>query len=243
VKINIGTSGWNYKHWRGWFYPEDLPQKQWLNFYIKKFKTVELNNSFYRLPTKEVFQKWKASVPGDFIFSVKGSRYLTHMKKLNDPEDSLKDFIANVKGLGNKSGPVLFQLPPGWALNIERFTAFLKALPKKFKFTFEFRNSSWWNDEVYSLLKKYNAAFCIFELGGVLSPKEVTADFIYIRLHGPGGKYQGDYSSTVLSGWSDFFKSCRNQAEEIFCYFDNDQNAYAAKNALELIQIVKKGVI
>jgi len=238
MNINIGTSGWNYKHWRGRFYPEDLPQKEWLNFYIKKFKTVELNNSFYRLPSKEVFKKWKNSVPDDFIFSVKGNRYITHMKKLNDPKNTLKDFIGNIKGLGNKTGPILFQLPPGWELNIERFSEFLKSLPKQFKFTFEFRNSSWWQPEVYRLLKQHNAAFCMYELGGVLSPKEITADFIYLRLHGPGNKYQGDYDHNTMSKWADLFTLWKSKVKEIYCYFDNDQNAYAVKNALELLEIV-----
>jgi uncharacterized protein YecE (DUF72 family) len=238
VKINIGTSGWNYKHWRGRFYPEDLPQKEWLNFYMKKFKTVELNNSFYRLPSKEVFTKWRVSVPDDFIFSVKGSRYITHIKKLIDPEDALKYFIQNVKGLEAKAGPILFQLPPGWELNMDRFLNFMKALPKQFKFTFEFRNSSWWQPEVYLLLNQYNAAFCMYELGGVLSPKEITADFVYIRLHGPGNKYQGDYDRNTLSSWAELFRLWKNKVKEIYCYFDNDQNAYAAKNALDLLKIV-----
>jgi uncharacterized protein YecE (DUF72 family) len=161
------------------------------------------------------------------------------MKKLNDPGETLKDFLGNVKGLGEKAGPILFQLPPGWELNIGRFSEFIKALPKQLKVAFEFRNSSWWNPEVYDLLNKKNAAFCIYELGGVLSPKEITADFAYVRLHGPGNKYQGDYDQKTLSVWADLFISWKNKLKEIYCYSDNDQNAYAAKNALELIDIVK----
>jgi len=160
------------------------------------------------------------------------------MKKLNDPKNTLKDFIGNIKGLGNKTGPILFQLPPGWELNIERFSEFLKSLPKQFKFTFEFRNSSWWQPEVYRLLKQYNTAFCMYELGGVLSPKEITADFIYLRLHGPGNKYQGDYDHNTMSKWADLFTLWKSKVKEIYCYFDNDQNAYAVKNALELLEIV-----
>src|SRR5690606_9874997 len=154
-KIHIGTSGWNYKHWKKNFYPADLPQKKWLEFYYGKFKTVELNNSFYRLPEEKTFDNWRKSTPEDFIFSVKASRYITHIKKLID-EEPLKEFLKRTKFLKEKLGPILFQLPPGWKYNEERFDAFLKILPDKFKFIFEFRNESWWNDNVINKLKEHN---------------------------------------------------------------------------------------
>ncbi len=234
TKIHIGTSGWNYKHWKGNFYPEELPQKKWLEFYNNKLSTVEINNSFYKLPSKETFKKWAEGVPNDFIFSVKASRYITHMKKLKDPEESNKKLFDNMKGLGKKLGPILFQLPPHWGFNKERFEEFLKSLSKKYKYTFEFREQSWWNNETLDLLKKYNAAFCIFELGDLISPKEVTADFIYIRLHGPGNKYRGSYNENTLSYWKGRFTGWSENVKEIYCYFDNDDSGFAVQNAITL---------
>ncbi len=240
-KIYIGTSGWNYKHWVKEFYSEDISQKEWLRFYIDQgFNTVELNNPFYHLPKNSTFEKWRKSVPKDFLYSVKASRYITHMKKLKDPQKSVKKFFDASKELKEKFGPVLFQLPPKWKFNKERLKKFLKNLPGKYKYTFEFRNDSWWNDDVLDLLEKNNAAFCIYELEGTKTPKEVTADFVYIRLHGPDGKYQGSYNKKTLSKWADFILECSKNGKDVFCYFDNDQKAYAAKNALELKGIVEK---
>ncbi len=237
-KIYIGTSGWNYKHWVNEFYPEDLSKKNWLQFYIGKgFKTVELNNPFYHLPKSSTFKKWRESVPKDFVFSVKASRYITHMKKLKDPAESIKRFFDNSKELKKKFGPVLFQLPPGWKFNLERFKKFLKKLPGKHIYTFEFRNKTWWNDDTLSLLRQNNSAFCIYELDGTNTSKEITADFIYIRLHGPDGKYQGNYSTKALSSWAGFIKEWNKKGKDIYCYFDNDQKGYAAKNALELKEL------
>jgi uncharacterized protein YecE (DUF72 family) len=234
-KIHIGTSGWNYKHWKGNFYPEDVPQKKWLEFYYNRFKTVELNNSFYRLPEIKTFDSWRKNTPDDFMFSVKASRYITHLKKLNDKE-SLKEFLKRANHLKEKLGPVLFQLPPGWKFNEERFYTFLKMLPKKYKYTFEFRNESWWNEKVIDALNENNIAFCIFEIGDKHSPKEVTAYFIYVRLHGPGAPYQGLYNPNTLKDWKNFFTKWNKKGKEIWCYFDNDQNGYAAQNAKELLE-------
>lgn len=236
-RIHIGTSGWNYKHWKEKFYPSGIPQKKWLEFYYNHFKTVELNNSFYRLPEVKTFDNWRNSTPDDFIFSVKASRYITHIKKLSDKE-SLQEFLKRAKHLKEKLGPILFQLPPGWKFNEERFFSFIKMLPKKYKYTFEFRNETWWNDKVLNILEENNIAFCIFEIGGKITAREVTADFIYVRLHGPGAPYQGSYNYNVLKDWADFFSSMKKKGKEIWCYFDNDQNAYAANNAGELLEIL-----
>ena len=238
-KIYIGTSGWNYNHWVNEFYPGDLPKKNWLQFYIEKgFKTVELNSSFYHLPNSSTFEKWRKSVPKDFIFAVKASRYITHMKKLKDPDKTVKKFLESSKELKKKLGPLLFQFPPAWKFNSERFNKFTKKLPAKYKYTFEFRNDTWWNDEVLNLLKKNKSAFCIYELNGTITPKEITADFIYIRLHGPDGKYQGNYSEKALSNWAGFISKWNKKGKEIYCYFDNDQKGYAVKNALKLKEMI-----
>ncbi len=192
--IYIGTSGWHYNHWKGNFYPAGVTAKHFTQYYLRFFRTVEINNSFYRLPSPETFATWKASVPDEFLFSVKASRYITHMKKLKDPQQSLAQFLGNAQALEEKLGPILFQLPPAWRLNLDRFRDFLKVLPPYHRYTFEFRDQSWYSPEVYALLQHHGHAFCIYDLGGHLSPLEVTADFVYVRLHGPEGKYDGSYS-------------------------------------------------
>ena len=233
-KIFIGTSGWHYPHWVGPFYPAGTKPADFFEYYKKFFSTLEINNSFYRLPEKKTFQMWKKNSPEDFIFSVKASRYITHIRKLNDPKEITEVFFDRVAGLGKKCGPILFQFPPSFRINIERLSDFLRILPKKYKYTFEFRHKSWHNEDVTKLLQKYNAAFCIYELEGFVSDKIVTADFVYIRLHGPDGKYAGSYSDGQLKEWADFIKDCHNRKLDVFCYFDNDQAAYAPKNALKL---------
>lgn len=237
--IHIGTSGWNYKHWKGSFYPEDLAQTRWLTFYSERLKTVEVNNSFYQLPSEKTFREWHEAVAEKFIFSVKASRYITHMKKLKEPGEALTNFLARAEVLEDKLGPILFQLPPRWGFNLERLTSFLQLLPGDFKYTFEFRDSSWFKQETYQALQEHNAAFCIYEFAGRLSPKEVTADFIYIRLHGPQEEaYRGQYSTEALSGWAGAFSAWLNQVNEIYCYFDNDEKGYAAQDALRLKEMV-----
>ncbi len=237
--IHIGTSGWNYKHWSGPFYPEKLAQKKWLKFYSDRFSTVEINNSFYRLPDKQTFLTWKQTVPDNFIFSVKGSRYITHMKKLKDPGGPVKNFMQNVRHLQEKLGPVLFQLPPRWKFNQGRLKNFLEILPDG-RYTFEFRDQSWWNEQTCQILENYNAAFCIFERAGVLTPKNITADFAYIRLHGPGEAYQGRYDDQTLAGWAGAMTTWKKSVKTVYCYFDNDQNGYAAENAKRLNDMVNK---
>lgn len=209
-------------------------------YYVQHFKTVEINNSFYHLPEAKTFTNWKKQSPSDFIFSVKGSRYITHMKKLKTDKATLRRFFARAGKLEDKLGPVLFQLPPHWKLNTERFADFLKMLSPEYRYTFEFRNATWYSDDVYNLLEKYNCAFCIYELERHLSPLQVTADFIYIRLHGPGKKYQGSYSTAALKKWAAFCKKWIMQGKDVYVYFDNDQEAYAVFNAKSLKTLVEK---
>jgi uncharacterized protein YecE (DUF72 family) len=236
--IYIGTSGWNYKHWIGTFYPADTKAAGQLPYYVTRMNTVELNNSFYHLPDRETFVNWKTNTPNDFIFTVKASRYITHMKKLKDPKEPLGVFLQHARGLGKKLGPILFQLPPGWKINYERLEAFIKILPKKRRFTFEFRNPTWYDPRVYALLRHYNVAFCIYELNGHRSPAEITADFVYIRLHGPGGKYQGRYTNRDLKNWSVKIQAWQDAGKDVYVYFDNDQAGYAAFNATTLIELI-----
>jgi len=244
-KIHIGTSGWNYKHWKRTFYPEELTQKKWLEYYTARFKTVEINNSFYKLPPKSNFDKWRISVPEDFIFSIKVYRYITHMKKLIDSEETLELFFDNVSALKEKTGPLLFQMPPGFKFDLKRLTEFIKKLSPKFRYTFEFRNHGWWNDETYRVLEDNNISFCQFQLAGSMTPRIVTSDLVYIRLHGPTQHpYQGSYDNNTLAEWSKQFRIWRKQGKEIYCYFDNDDSGYAAWNALELNkQVFEKNLV
>jgi uncharacterized protein YecE (DUF72 family) len=234
-----GTSGWHYKHWQGTFYPAHVKSTGQFQYYLQFFSTVEINNSFYRLPSKETFINWRKSAPDHFLFSVKASRYITHMKKLKEPKASLHEFMEHAFALKEKLGPVLFQLPPGWKINADRLREFLLCLPSSGRYVFEFRNSTWNHPEIVALLKKHNCAFCIYELEGYVTPFEITADFVYIRLHGPGGKYQGNYSEASLKQWSHY---CKNwlKTKDVFVYFDNDEAGYAAFNAKRLQELVKK---
>jgi uncharacterized protein YecE (DUF72 family) len=239
--IHIGTSGWHYEHWRGPFYPLDLSKKDFLAYYKEHFRSVEINNSFYQLPKKETLIQWHDTVPDDFVFAVKASRYITHMKKLKDPAESLSQFLDVLGSLDGKLGPVLFQLPPKWRFNRERFYDFLEALPDGHRFAFEFRDPSWQHPLVYKALTEVGAAFCIYDLDGRMSPKEVTADFVYIRLHGPDGAYKGQYDTTSLSEWAGTISTWFSQGREIFCFFDNDEAGYAAQDALRLQEMLHSG--
>ncbi|HMA66673.1 MAG TPA: DUF72 domain-containing protein [Desulfosalsimonadaceae bacterium] len=234
MKLHIGTSGWNYKHWRGPFYPEELPANKWREYYMERFHTVEVNNTFYQLPDKKTFEKWKHEAERGFIYALKASRYITHMKKLKDPHEPVNNFLSHAAVLEEKLGPVLFQLPPRWRCNPERLGAFLEALPGDFRYVLEFRDDSWWKPEIRDMLRRYNAACCVFDLEGVQSPPEVTADFAYIRLHGPEAAYQGQYPDSALNHWAKRIRSWLAQGIEVFCYFDNDENGYAAQDALRL---------
>jgi len=211
-----------------------------LAYYADRFHTVEINNSFYQLPQKAIFERWKATVPSSFVFALKGSRYITHMKKLKDPEKGVPPLLDAASALGEKLGPVLFQLPPRWRMNLERLDAFLDFLPGDFRYAFEFRDPSWFADPVYESLAKRGAAFCIYHLDRRLSPKEVTTDFVYVRLHGPDGAYQGRYDTQTLAEWADAFSTWRGQGKEIFCYFDNDQAGYAPLDAWNLREMLSK---
>ncbi|HEX8561573.1 MAG TPA: DUF72 domain-containing protein [Flavobacterium sp.] len=237
-QIRIGTSGWHYQHWLGTFYPEGTKSNEQFPYYQQHFDTVEINNSFYRLPSPETFQHWKEIVPDSFTYAVKASRFITHMKKLKDPVETLARFMEHVVYLGDRLGVILFQLPPGWKLNLQRLKEFLEILPNGFRYVFEFRNDTWYTPSVYELLREHNCAFCIYELAGHITPYEITADFVYIRLHGPGGKYQGSYPEEALQQWAD---DCKKWAEQrdVYVYFDNDQEGYAAFNALRLLDLVK----
>jgi uncharacterized protein YecE (DUF72 family) len=237
--IRIGTSGFHYKHWKGPFYPEKLREAAMLDFYAQHFDTVELNNSFYRLPSESAFDEWRDATPENFVFAVKASRFLTHNKKLKDPENAVDNLIPRAVRLNRKLGPLLFQLPPKWRINAERLRGLLQILPAELRYTFEFRELSWITAEVCRILREFNAAFCIYELAGYHSPLSITADFAYVRLHGPAtGKYQGSYSEHQLCRWARQIDSWSKQLTAVYVYFDNDESGYAATNALRLKDMI-----
>lgn len=239
--IRIGTSGWVYPHWRGRFYPLGLSVTKWLSFYAQNFDTVEVNNSFYRLPKRETFECWHKETPNGFVFAVKGSRFITHMKKLRDVGDALKRFFSAIEGLSEKLSVVLWQLPPNLKSDPERLSNFLRVLPLSCHYAVEFRHSSWWQDErVWRVLERFKVAHCVPILPAV--PKEiakfVTAPFIYLRFHGWNGLYAGCFPNEEIECWAEKIREWRRQGLTVFAYFNNDVNAFAVQNALALKKLV-----
>jgi uncharacterized protein YecE (DUF72 family) len=233
--ISIGTSGYVYRHWRGGvFYPAGLRHQDELEFYAREFPTVELNNSFYRLPTLEAFESWRRRTPDDFIFAVKASRFITHMKRLKDCGDSIKLLFERMKGLGPKLGPILFQMPPKSNPNIARMAEFLNLLPRGPEYVFEFRNEKWFDDEVFALLKKHRVALCVAVSPQIPEPRiVVTAPFTYLRMHGGLGK-DANFTSRELRHWAGVIEEFRRQRIKSYVYFNNDWQGFAIHNAREL---------
>jgi uncharacterized protein YecE (DUF72 family) len=238
--IHVGTSGWSYEHWKGPFYPAQLTGGKMLEFYARHLRTAEINSSFYRLPAPATLQRWSALTPADFLFTAKASRYITHMKKLADPRRSVSAFLRRMRLLGDKLGPILFQLPPRWRFDAERLAAFLQALSGEFRYAFEFRDHSWLNEEAFALLSRYGAALCIYELDGFLSPAEITSEIVYVRLHGPDGPYRGSYDDRKLADRAAELIRWAARGCRVYCYFDNDERGYAARNALRLQALLQE---
>ena len=236
----VGTSGWSYGHWIGPFYPQDADRAGLLRLYSQRFDTVEINNTFYRLPSQDAVERWRRETPVGFVFACKASRFITHMKKLKDPAASVKRFFEVVEALGRKRGPILFQLPPRWGADPKRLGSFLAALPPRLRYAFEFRDESWWNSAVYDVLALHNAAFCAFDLDRRRSPVPLTADFAYVRLHGPDGPYRGRYDGRTLAAWARRIETWLAQGRDIYCYFDNDEAGYAPLDALRLREMLER---
>jgi uncharacterized protein YecE (DUF72 family) len=240
-KIRVGTSGWLYKHWKGTFYPPGLKSKDEFAFYSLFFDTLEVNNTFYKLPSRETFAEWRRTTKPDFLYIIKAGGFITHRLKLNNPELALERFFDACTALEEKLGVILFQLPPGWKINIERFEHFLAVLPDGYRYAFEFREESWYDAAITKLLKQYNCAFCIYQLAGHTSPIEVTADFLYLRLHGPTQyKYQGNYDYYTLRAWAELSRQWQAKGKDVYIYFDNDDSGYAAFNAQVMEMMLNK---
>ncbi len=234
--VRIGTSGYQYDHWAGVFYPEDTPKKRWFDFYSSQFDTVEINNTFYSLPGENTFDSWRERAPQGFQYVLKYSRFGTHNKKLKEPGQHLHRFPGLAERLRGALGPILVQLPPGWTSNPKRLDAFLDAAPKKRRWAVEFRDASWLNEDNYGVLRKHNAALVIHDLLPD-HPRIVTADWVYLRFHGPDAlnhAYQGEYPHQAMRAEADRIKAHLAEGRDVYAFFNNDQHAYAIKNARQL---------
>ncbi len=239
-EVLIGTSGFSYKHWRGTFYPADLAQKNWFDYYCEHFPTVELNVTFYRLPKEETFKKWRSETPEHFSFALKGSRFITHIKRLKDPADPLKTFMDRMRPLGPKIGVLLWQLPPNFKRDTERLKGFLRALRRyRRRSAVEFRNESWLEGEIFDLLEDEGVGLCMADWPPFVDELPITADFTYIRRHGQGGSYATKYSIEELKNDARRIRIYRRQKKDTYIYFNNDAYGYAPQNALELRRILK----
>lgn len=239
ARILIGTSGWTYPSWRGTFYPEDLPSRRYLEFYARQFLTAEVNYSFYHLPRPETYAKWAGQVPDEFLFSVKASRLITHTKRLKEVEEPWKTFVSNARALGAKLGPILLQFPPSFRRERARLAAFLKtAEPSGMKLVFEFRHETWFTEEIYRLLRRYNAALCIADSPDYPRRDVVTADFVYFRFHGRTELFASRYSQAELQEEAKIVRQYQRDGLNVFVYFNNDALGHAVENARTLIRLL-----
>ena len=242
AEIRIGCSGWNYRHWRSAFYPQGLAVKRWFAFYAEHFDTVEINNSFYRLPKAETFDAWRDQAPPGFRYAVKANRFLTQAKKLKDCEEPLARMMAPVRHLGDTLGPILYQLPPRFRINLERLESFLELLPRDLVHVFEFRERSWLTSEMLALLERHGASFCAHDMPGLATERWAVGPIAYVRFHGGSGKYWGRYSEEALLGWTDWMVAQARAGRPVWAYFNNDTEAAAIHDALTLKAMVAQAV-
>lgn len=241
--LRIGCSGFNYPHWLGTFYPEGLPQKRWLAHYLTVFSSLELNVTFYRLLKPATFVHWREETPPGFSFSVKGSRFITHVKRLSEPEEPLERFFDGVLQLDEKLAAVLWQLPPGLSCNTELLARFLDCLrPYAVRNVLEFRHESWLTEEVPALCRCHNVALCMADWPPFIDNPPLTADFIYIRRHGRGGRYNSCYTREELAADARRIRGYLDNGHDVHVYFNNDYNGYAPQNAQELVAMLPQGV-
>jgi uncharacterized protein YecE (DUF72 family) len=238
-RIFVGCSGWEYKHWRGDFYPHDLPRTRWFERYASLFDTVEINNTFYRLPEESTFAAWAARAPAGFTYAVKASGFLTHMKKLKDPEEPLDRLFTRTRPLGRHLGPVLYQLPPGWKLDRGRLDHFLQALPRGVRHVVEFRDPTWYSDDVLELLDRRRVSLCLHDMPGSASGRQRVGPVVYVRFHGANGQYSGGYSDDRLASWAAWLRDARWRGADVYAYFNNDVGGHAPRNALTLRRLME----
>jgi uncharacterized protein YecE (DUF72 family) len=233
--LRIGTSGYHYDHWRGVYYPEDLPKGQWFSRYAKDFDTVEINNTFYRLPAATTFEAWRQQAPKGFCYALKFSRYGSHIARLKKPRDTIGKFLRRADRLDECLGPILVQLPPNWRANPDRLAAFLKAAPRDHRWAVEFRDARWLCAEVFAILEEHDAALCIHDMIDD-HPRLVTARWVYLRFH--GNRYSGCYSHQLLTTRAAEIREFLAEGLDVFAYFNNDAQGYAVQNAADLKRYV-----
>lgn len=236
-KLRVGTSGWQYDHWRGVFYPDDLPRSRWFAYYAEHFDTVEINNTFYHLPSEATFDSWHDQAPPGFCYALKFSRYGTQMKKLKDADATITSFMERARRLHSFLGPILVQLPPRWKPDHGRLQAFLAAAPRDVRWAVEFRNPDWLNEKVFDILRDNNVALVIHDMLP-RHPREVTANWVYMRFHGVD--YSQAYSNQQLSDAAEWVRGQLRAGVDVYAYFNNDANSYAVANAREFRDYVEK---
>ena len=236
--IHVGCSGWVYRHWKGGFYPADLPQKRWFEHYARDFDTVEINASFYRVPLLSTFDGWREKAPPGFRYALKANRFMTHMKKLIDCEQPLADFIALARRLGPALGPILYQLPPSMHKDNARLEAFIERLPGDLEHVVEFRHSSWFDEGVAALLDRHGVGFVTHDLVGLVSPRWATGRTAYVRFHGTGAKYRGRYGDAAMAEWADWLLAQSTAGRSAWAYFNNDIDGDAIEDARTLRRLL-----
>ena len=239
VLPRVGCSGWNYKSWRGRFYPRELASARWLSFYAETFDTVEVNNTFYRLPERSTFAAWRAQLPRTFLLAVKASRFLTHMKRLKDPEEPLARLFSRAAALKRQLGPVLYQLPGSFRIDLARLETFLAALPRswdgrRLRHVMEFRDPSWYVSETFQLLERQHVALCLHDKDGSEIDTPFVGPFVYVRFHGTSGRYHGSYTPRQIDWWARRLADRVTAGQPVFAYFNNDPGATAVRNAQSL---------
>ncbi|MEA3419040.1 MAG: DUF72 domain-containing protein [Campylobacterota bacterium] len=236
-KIHIGTSGFYYERWIGNFYPENISKRDLLLFYMQHFKTVEINSTFYHLPRRSTIEHWLEATPDDFLFTLKANRSITHQKRLDAVLRETMTFIHLIKPLKEKLGVILFQLPPYLKLDIKLLDSFVSQLPRGYKYAIEFRDESWMDDVVFELMTLHEIGFCINDYARSETPWIATAPFVYIRMHGPLGRYRGKYDGQRLASLCESIEGFEKEGKEVFCYFNNDREGFAWQNAQELVEL------
>jgi uncharacterized protein YecE (DUF72 family) len=239
-RVRVGCSGWQYAHWRGRFYPKGLPADRWLEHYASEFDSVELNGTFYRLPEVDTVRAWRRRVPEAFVFAWKASRFLTHNKKLKDPEEPLARMWERTRPLGTQLGPILYQLPPRWNVDVERLADFIRVLPRRSRHAVELRNATWYSDAVLGLLNRSRVALCLHDMPGSESGRREVGPFVYVRFHGAGERYGGGYGARALGPWARWLLERASDGHDVYAYFNNDREAHAPRDAAQLREAIAR---
>jgi len=238
-QLCVGTSGFSYGHWRGVFYPEKLPQRKWLAHYMERFRTVEINSTFYHLPRESTMVSWREQAPDGFVFALKASRVITHIQLLSDAQETLELFLSRARLLEDHLGPVLFQLPPRFKREAKTVESFLELLPRDLVVAFEFRDESWYCEQTFELLGAHGACFCTHDMPGLWTPRRGTGPAAYVRFHGPARRYRDSYSDEALAEWAEWMSSEWKAGRSLYAYFNNDIGGHAVNNAKTLGEMLQ----